>query len=199
MGHAHPRPAIRLGAALACLVALLTGCGGGAPGPAPAPTPPVIPGEATAGPDLSGVQLPDFVMPLIKGAISRPNPKLTPGAVTTTDANVACARPRHSPGPAPSLALQNQVYTEYGDTTPRLQFRNFLDLLVPWNLGGAVTAANLWPASAKGTGYFQKIQTDHILRDLVCRRYISLTTAQQALETNWYAAWLRYVVLAGHI
>jgi hypothetical protein len=32
----------------------------------------------------------------------------------------------------------------------------------------------------------------------VCRRSITLVQAQQALETDWYAAWLRYVVASGH-
>jgi hypothetical protein len=34
---------------------------------------------------------------------------------------------------------------------------------------------------------------------MVCRREITLTQAQQALETNWYSAWLRYVVATGHL
>jgi hypothetical protein len=192
---------MRRGRAVAAMawLGILAGCAVPAPAAAPSPQPPVIPGQATAGPDLSGVRLPDFVMPVIKGKVARPSPTLTPGQVTTTDANVVCARPRHAAGPAPSVSLSNLVYTRYGYTTAKQQFRYYLDMLVPWNLGGAVTAANLWPASAKGTGFYQKIETDHILRDLVCRRYITLTQAQHALETNWYASWLRYVVLAGHL
>jgi hypothetical protein len=27
---------------------------------------------------------------------------------------------------------------------------------------------------------------------------LTLAQAQHALETNWYAAWLRYVIAAGH-
>ena len=38
-----------------------------------------------------------------------------------------------------------------------------------------------------------------ILREMVCRRTLTLAQAQHALETNWYAAWLRYVIAAGHI
>jgi hypothetical protein len=178
---------------------VVCGCGAsGHAGPA-APRPPAVPGEATTGPDLSGVQLPNAVMPLIKGAISRPKPKLTPGAVTTTDATVVCTRSRHAAGPTPSAAMATAIYGAYGYTTAKQQFRYYLDMLIPWNLGGAVIPANIWPAATKGTGYYQKIQTDHILRDLVCRRSITLVQAQQALETNWYSAWLRYVVLAGHI
>jgi hypothetical protein len=69
---------------------------------------------------------------------------------------------------------------------------------VPYDLGGATTQANIWPAAIRGTGFYQKTQTDYILRQLVCRRSISLVTAQKALATNWYVAWLRYVVAGGH-
>ena len=58
--------------------------------------------------------------------------------------------------------------------------------------------ANIWPAAIRGTGFFQKVQLDHILKDMVCRRMVTLTQAQHALETDWYAAWLKYVVATGH-
>jgi hypothetical protein len=54
------------------------------------------------------------------------------------------------------------------------------------------------PAALRGTGFYEKVQTDHVLRDLVCRRAISLVQAQHDLEKNWYAAWLTYVVAADH-
>jgi hypothetical protein len=38
-----------------------------------------------------------------------------------------------------------------------------------------------------------------VLRDMVCRDVLSLAQAQHALETDWYAAWLRYVVATGRI
>jgi hypothetical protein len=30
--------------------------------------------------------------------------------------------------------------------------------------GGAAVQANIWPAALRGTGFYQKLQTDHILR-----------------------------------
>ncbi len=48
-------------------------------------------------------------------------------------------------------------------------------------------------------GFYEKVQTDQILHELVCRRSLSLTQAQHDLETDWYAAWLRYVVATGHV
>jgi len=182
----------------ACLVLAICGCGGPARHAAAAPQPPVVPGQATGGPDLAGVQLPDFTMPLIKGPVSMPRPALTPGAVTTTDANVVCNLSPRAKAPSMPFALQTAVFDEYGYTTPSAQHKYILDYLVPYDLGGAAVQANIWPAAIRGTGFYQKIQTDHILREMVCRRTITLAQAQRALETNWYAAWLRYVIATGH-
>lgn len=193
-----PGSATVAGTALAaCLTLLTSACGSAHPTAAP-PQPPAVPGQATGGPDLTGVQLPDFTMPLIRGGVSRPKPALTPGAVTTTDANVVCNLPARTRAPAMPFSVQQAVFNEYGYTTPSAQHKYILDYLVPDNLGGAPVQANIWPAAVRGTGFYQKIQTDHILREMVCRRTITLAQAQHALETNWYAAWLRYVVTTGH-
>jgi hypothetical protein len=181
------------------LAAVVCGCGGGANSGAGGAQPPVVPGEQTQGPDLAGVQLPNFVMPLIKGGVSRPNPELTPGAVTTTDTDDVCGMNPHTITPEISSSMQTAVFTEYGYTTASAQHRYVLDWLVPYNLGGADVAANIWPASLRGTGFYEKIDTDTILREMVCRRELTLVQAQQALEQNWYSAWLRYVVATGHI
>lgn len=158
-----------------------------------------MPGEATQGPDLSNVQLPNFVMPVSSGRVSRPRSALTPGVVTTTDANVVCNMPAHSRAPGIPISTQTAVLTAYGYTTPASQHKYTLDYLVPYDLGGAPTQANVWPAAIRGTGFSQKNQTDFILRQMVCRRTISLAAAQESLEADWYAAWLRYVVATGHL
>jgi hypothetical protein len=187
----------RLGAILAALI-VISGCGGTHSGAA-ATQPPAVPGEVTAGPDLSGVKLPDFVMPIIHGGISLPQRTLTPGAVTTTDANHVCTVQPHSTVPQLTTTLQTAIYAAYGDTSPAALHKHTLDWLVPYDLGGAGVKANVWPAATAGTGFYQKIQTDDILRQLVCRRQLTLAQAQTALETNWYSAWLRYVVATGHM
>ena len=182
--------------AIAFGVLLISGCGGARPVAAQAP---VVPGEVTRGPDLSGVQLPNFVMPLIHGSISLPNPKLTLGAVTTSNANDVCVVLPHATAPTVSAAVQTAVYAEYGDTSASAQHKHLLNWLVPYNLGGADVKANIWPVAVAGTGFYQKIETDDILRQMVCRRDLTLAQAQKALETNWYSAWLRYVVATGHV
>ena len=184
--------------AIATSAVLISGCGSAHPGAATTRVP-AIPGEVTRGPNLSGVQLPDFVMPLIHGGISLPNPKLTLGAVITTDANDVCAAQPRAAKPAISAAVQKAVYDEYGVTSPSALHKHTLDWLVPYNLGGADVQANIWPVTIAGTGFYQKIETDDILRQLVCRRDLTLAQAQKALETSWYSAWLRYVVATGHM
>ena len=178
-----------------CIAVLVTGCGSGG-APAAAPVPPKVPGQAT-GPDLANVTLPNFTMPLVTGGVSMPNSKLTPGAVATTNTTEVCVQPDHLASAMIPPATQLEVFTEYRITNPVVQAKYDVDYLVPILLGGATTAANMWPAAFKGTGFFEKVQLDHVLRDLVCRREISLRTAQQDLEQNWYLAWLKYVVSTG--
>src|ERR1700748_494800 len=95
----------------------------GAPLLAPAAgQPPVVTGETTTPPDLTGLQLPNFVMPQIKGGVSRPNPKLTPGSVVDTSTDSACALSVHGHvNNATSFPMQAAVWQEYGYTTPSEQ------------------------------------------------------------------------------
>ena len=178
------------------VAAVITGCGATRSAPA-APSPPRVPGEATGGPDMTNVTLPDFTMPLVTGNLSMPNPALTPGAVARKNTSAVCALRDHvSSSPIPT-ATQDAVYDEYGYRNPEVQSKYDIDYLVPILLGGATTIANMWPASFNGTGFFEKIKLDYVLRDLVCHRTLPLITAQKDLEKNWYVAWLKYVVATG--
>jgi hypothetical protein len=177
---------------------LLTACSSAGHHLAAAPRPPVVPGAVTTGPDLTGVKLPNFIMPLISGGISVPRRTLTPGAVTPSSANTICNLPHRLPVPQIPISIQNAVFRAYGYLAPAVQKKYILDLLVPVSLGGSEVQANIWPAAIRGTGFFQKNQLDHILKDMVCRRSVTLVQAQHALETDWYAAWLKYVVATGH-
>lgn len=179
-----------------CIAVLVTGCGGGGHRPAAAPRPPQVPGQAS-GPDLANVNLPDFSMPLVTGGVSRPRPALTPGAIATRNTAAVCAMPDHTGNSTIPAATQEAVFREYGITNAQVQSKYEIDYLVPIFLGGANEAANMWPAAFKGTGFFEKNQLDHVLRDRVCHRTLPLFVAQKDLEHNWYAAWLRYVVATG--
>jgi hypothetical protein len=182
--------------ALGCLL-VVAGCASPRHHAAASSKPPVVPGQVTAGPDLSGAQLPNFVMPLISGGVSVPKKELTPGAVTTTNTTEVCDRTPAQNAQTIPPGLDPEVFSEYGIGLNQ-QGRYLLDLLVPVSLGGAMTLSNIWPATLQGTGFVQKAQLDHILKDDVCHRFLTLRQAQRALETNWYAAWLKYVVATGH-
>jgi hypothetical protein len=184
-------------AAALTLTGLITGCSGSGNQNAQAAKAPAVPGQATAGPDLTGVQLPDFQVLLTSGGVSLPNSALTTGDVTTTNANVTCALPTHGAEAAIPLAERTAIYGKYDLTARSKQRKYVLDYLVPPDLGGTRAEANIWPAALRGTGFYQKVQTDHVLRNLVCRRAISLVQAQRDLEKNWYTAWLTYVVADG--
>ncbi|HUC57547.1 MAG TPA: hypothetical protein VMA95_09110 [Streptosporangiaceae bacterium] len=184
--------------ALGCAL-LLTACAGQPKRVQLSPQPPKVPGEITSAPDLSGVNLPNFVMPLINGGVSFPTKSLSPGAVTTTDTNVVCNLKPAATSQAIPPSLQQSALDAYGYTNPSVQNKYLVTFVVPLSLGGALTQANVWPAAVQGTGFFELIQLDHILKLQVCRRFITLKQAQRALESNWYAAWLKYVVATGHL
>jgi hypothetical protein len=184
--------------ALGCAL-VLTACAGQSHRAEPDAAPPKVPGEITSAPDLSGVQLPNFIMPLINGGVSYPKKSLSPGAVATTDTNVVCnLKPAAAAHPIPP-SLQQSVLGSYGYSNPSVQNKYLVTFVVPLSLGGAMTQANIWPAAVQGTGFFELIQLDHILKLQVCRRFITLKQAQRALEFNWYGAWLKYVVATGHL
>lgn len=185
-----------LALAVGCAL-VMTACSSGHSREAASPRPPVVPGQVRTGPDLAGVQLPNFIMPLISGGVSVPKKALTPGDVTTTNTTEVCNRTPAQNAATIPVGLEAEVFSAYR-IGPTQQSRYLLDLLVPVSLGGAMTASNIWPATVEGTGFVQKAQLNHILKDDVCHRFLTLRQAQRALETNWYAAWLKYVVATGH-
>jgi hypothetical protein len=182
-----------------CCALVLTACAVTPRKVKPSPVAPRVPGEITVAPDLSGVQLPNFIMPLINGGVSYPKKALSPGDVTTTSTNTVCnLAPAATSHPIPP-SLQQASLDAYGYANPSVQNKYIVTFVVPLSLGGAMTQANVWPASVRGTGFFELIQLDHILKQQVCRRFLTLKQAQRALESNWYAAWLKYVVATGHL
>jgi hypothetical protein len=174
----------------------MAGCGASGGATAAVSDPPVPAGQNTTAPDLSGVTLPSFVMPQIKGTVSEPDLRLTPGTVVDTNTTSVCGiSPKAGRNRIPWQTAQ-QVFAAYGHGSGA-QHKYILNFLVPLDLGGGTDTANIWPVSLRGTGFYQKVETDHVLRDLVCRRSLSLAQAQHDEEKNWYAAWLRYVVATG--
>ncbi len=125
------------------------------------------------------------------GPVSRPDSRLTPGSVASTDVNAICNASGHGHAHIPG-ATQAEVYARYGLAFPPPMHAYSLDSLVPLSLGGAPTADNLWPAKVDGTGFHQKQQLTQRLRLLVCSGQLDLETVQRRIATDWYSMWLTY-------
>ncbi len=89
--------------------------------------------------------------------------------------------------------LSSLPYSRYGSRNTRL-FEE--DHLISLELGGNPTSSlNLWPEPFAGPyGARIKDKLENKLHDLVCSGQLGLVAAQQAEASNWYAAYLTYVV-----
>jgi hypothetical protein len=123
-------------------------------------------------------------------ASSGPDAVLTPGA---TDPNVTQANIQQTiclVGYAEgirnvSTATKNAVYSEY--QIPKSQRSKYvIDHLVPLEVGGANSKANLWPQAK--TDAKTKDTVENLLHAEVCNGTVDLATAQQGFETDWRSA-----------
>lgn len=123
-----------------------------------------------------------------------PNPKLTPGAIRTTDAKAICSASfttrdeRHT-----TAAMKRQVCQAYGiKDCPKAKVVE-IDHACPLELGGADEIGNLWVQLAKykdgSPGYHQKDALENKLHKLVCSGKMTLKDAQSCILTNWIACY----------
>ncbi len=127
-------------------------------------------------------------------AVAMPDPTLTPGDVIAgvTPAQV-CA-----PGYARTVRFvpaseKIRVYAEYGISSHAYGAYE-VDHLVPLELGGSNDIKNLWPQPAVPVpGFHEKDDLELRLHDLVCRGQLGLHAAQQAIASDWLAAYRRYI------
>jgi hypothetical protein len=120
-----------------------------------------------------------------------PDPTLTPGAkldVTTKDICVVgyTKKVRNVP-----VAVRRQVYKEYGAVnTPAT---HEVDHLIPLELGGSNSIKNLWPESYSIEWNARiKDELENRLHVLACDRAVSLKDAQQAVASDWIAAYEKF-------
>jgi hypothetical protein len=123
----------------------------------------------------------------------RPDPKLTPGAILTTDAATVC-----QPGYSKSVRhtsgkLKASIYREYGLDRSVSHFE--VDHLISLELGGADVAANLWPQSYDTVTWnaHTKDKLEDRLHALVCAGRLPLEQAQRDIATDWIAAYQKYL------
>ena len=132
-----------------------------------------------------------------------PDPDCTPGDVRTETADQICSstfRTGSVRNKTTSQSKKNQVYPMYDITHPEHNVGNNqvceIDHLVPLELGGADTMANLWPQCSpgyqnwQGPGFRDKDGFENYLWFHVCvNQDMTLKEAQIAIATNWRRYW----------
>jgi hypothetical protein len=121
------------------------------------------------------------------------NPSITPGhAASGVTAALVC-----QPGYGASLrhadfGARAKAFADYG--VPWGERKSYqLDNLVPVELGGDNSKANLWPMPLIGRGSpTLKDALTTRLQALVCSSQLTLATAQAAIAANWWAAYQQY-------
>lgn len=140
-----------------------------------------------------------------------PNPKLTPGALSSavTQANIdetICRPGGYTKSVRPperyTEKLKGRLIRAYGYEQQvggtAYRYGNYeLDHLVPLSIGGSPDSPkNLWPEPhvvQGGWGSYAKDRLELKIHDLVCAHQLSLAQAQSMMATNWVAAYKRLI------
>ncbi|MDH6242708.1 hypothetical protein [Mycobacterium sp. OTB74] len=125
-----------------------------------------------------------------------PDQTCTPGDrdPQVTQANIEdtiCAKGwAHSVRPAKSITdpIKRERMNAYGAPPPAGAYE--LDHLIPLELGGASTVANLWPELWDGPlGAHEKDRLEDRLHAYVCTGRMTLADAQNVFATDWVSAY----------
>jgi hypothetical protein len=128
-------------------------------------------------------------------AIASPDPTLTPGAMRTDKLGEICfektSQFRHW-DPARSALIFESYHIAPAD---RMAYN--LDHLLPLELGGADTVANIWPQPRRSlAGEWddtRKDELEHRLHALVYSGQVDVDEAQKAIMDDWSAAYRKFV------
>src|ERR1700720_1233361 len=123
-----------------------------------------------------------------------PDPKLTPGdsfAVTVQDLCVPGYTKKVRNVPA---EMKREVYGGYGVTSHGSGDYE-VDHLIPLELGGSNSIKNLWPESHRTLPWNAQVKDrlEGKLHELVCSGQLDIRVAQQAIASDWIAAYEKYV------
>jgi hypothetical protein len=121
------------------------------------------------------------------GAVSRPDPRLTPGAADARLVSVQAGN--QCPGTVLSKhlsqKLQHQVFAAYRVQNHK-RSAYLIDRLVPTRLGGTNARSNLWPLRRSGVQRKRAVETE--VTGLVCSGALDLATAQDLFRHDWVNA-----------
>jgi hypothetical protein len=132
------------------------------------------------------------------GEFTEPDPKCTPGALNpavtqgTIDQTICVRGWTRTVRPSERVTRveKRASMAAYGNTDS-LSTAEY-DHLVPLSLGGAVNdPKNLWPEPTPSPN--PKDELELRLNELVCDGRLPLAAAQQAIASDWAAAYRRYV------
>ena len=110
-----------------------------------------------------------------------PNPKLTPGAVRSTDTALYCHQ-RTSVVRHTSRALKDSVYREFGFSYTRHP-KGEVDHLVPLEVGGADVLRNLW--FEPEPEFWAKDSVENWARKQVCKGLLNGVYVQELFKKDW--------------
>ena len=121
------------------------------------------------------------------------DPHLTPGATFNVSTTAICRSGYASSVRDVPSSEKDHVYAEYGivhHSTNQYE----IDHLIPLELGGDNSLANLWPQlNDHPRGYLNsKDILENRLHSLVCARTLSLASAQHQISTDWVATYRHY-------
>jgi hypothetical protein len=121
-----------------------------------------------------------------------PSPKLTLGAVMTSDKSVVCVKGYTATVRDVSESTHKKVFEEYNISYPQPSGSYEVDHFIPLELGGSNDISNLWPEPARPKpGFHEKDKVENYLHEQVCNYDMSLEEAQKQIATDWYAVYLQ--------
>ncbi len=125
-----------------------------------------------------------------------PDARLTPGAIRSVTRADVCTPGAATQARRVSATTRQAAFKRYGIAPSSSLYE--LDHLIPLELGGSNTLANLWPQAYAGSpNAHDKDRAENKLHALVCKGTITLAEAQQAIASDWVAALKKYGGLSG--
>lgn len=158
--------------------------GSSSPTTPPPPPPPAEPARFSPGPSISFGRRTRSSGCQIRGPL--PDPACTPGARFKNADRAHVCRPGYSKTVRNvPQSVKNRVYAEYAITShSRATYE--VDHLVPLELGGSNSIANLFPeAASPKPGYHEKDRLENKAHDRVCDGARSLRATQHSIATDW--------------
>ena len=131
-------------------------------------------------------------LPATEAAPILPDPRLTPGAILTTDRSVVCRQGYSKTARRAGVDLKQTVYARYRLSKKGGHYE--MDHLVPFSIGGADVVENLWPQSHDTQPWNADVKDrlEWKLLSLVCRGELPMAQAQREIATNWIEAYKKY-------